>query len=372
MKQTSLAALIALTSLCCLSARASAEDGGRVGLLPFQGTQAGQVRQRVQNRLRANDVDLIPLKEVSAVAKKTNGWAPRARKLDASLLVSARIRKSGEKWIADVEVRNAEAKRVKKFRTSSSSSNKVANRIADQLLKSGLLPLVSAPAAEEDTVPAPDATAAATTSTPTTAVEVRAEPSEPLPATLVVRPFTGKNASRVRTSVVRALQADGVKLTPTKEFSDKAKSMGADLSSDEGHVAPATELGVVGIVEGEVSYEDGLWSAYIRLIDGQSAKVIDQHFYDADTSGGLSRVVREEVYPDFKRDVRKLKPVGATVEVSPRATAPDALATTAVQRAESLCGRRAKGAPHAARGDRRRARLSLGASKLRIPGRSTR
>lgn len=344
MKQTSRAALIALSLLLSLPGGAFAEESGPVGLLPFQGTQAAQIRQRVQNRLRAKEVDLIPLKEVSAVAKKTNGWAPRARKLGASLLVLARIRKSADKWIADVEVRNAEAKRVEKFRTSSTSSNKVANRIADQLLKTGLLPLVSAPTAEGDTVPEPDVTAPTATPTPAAAVEVSPEPSEPLPATLVVRPFTGRNASRVRTSVVRALQAENVKLTPTKEFSDKAKSMGADLSSDGGHVAPAAELGVVGLVEGEVSYEDGLWSAYIRLIDGRSAKVIDQHFYDADTSGGLSRVVREEVYPDFKRDVRKLKSAGSGPAVSVTPTVPDALAQqpSSVERVSAAEERKAR------------------------------
>jgi TolB-like protein len=281
-------ALIALVGLACLANAASADEG-KAALLPFQGPQASKVRQNVQKGLRAEDVQLVPLKQVTAVAKKTKGYAKQAARLGASALIRTRIRRIEGRWIADVEVRNAKGQRVEKVRTSSSSITRLSNRIVGQLLKTGRMPFVT--------------TASAAAATPEPKSD---EPPAPTQPRLVVRPFTGAQAGKIRGAAVRGLRTEPVELFPNKRFVDKANSLGVDLKSEGAHVAPAKSLGVSGLVEGDVLREDGVWSAYVRLVDSESATVISQHFYDASTAAALAKSVQTNIGPDLRKDIRKL------------------------------------------------------------------
>lgn len=270
-----------------LSGGAAADDGGAAALLPFQGAQSAKVRQRVQQALRAEGVDLVPLQRVNAVVKKSKGYAKQAAALDADVLVRARVRRIEGRWIADTEVRNARGQRVDKLRTSSSSLTRLSHRIAAQLLETKRLPMkagVSA-AAPSPTEPA------------------RPPPTGPL---LVVRPFRGAQGAKVRGAAVRGLLANDVDLFPNDRFVAKARSLGSDLRTDGGHVPAAEALGVSGLVEGDVQREDGIWSAYVRLVDGDSAKVVSQHYYEGTSSTALAKSVRAHIGPDFRKDIERL------------------------------------------------------------------
>ena len=133
-------ALTMLLGLFSLAGVASAEDGA-AALLPFQGPQAAKVRQNVQKGLRTADVELVSLKQVTAVVKKTKGYAKQAAKLKASVLVRARVRRVEGRWIADTDVRNAKGQRVKKLRVTSSSVTRLSSRVVGQLMKTGLMPM---------------------------------------------------------------------------------------------------------------------------------------------------------------------------------------------------------------------------------------
>ena len=132
-------ALTVLLSLFSLTGAASADDGV-AALLPFQGPQAAKIRQNVQKGLRAADVQLVSLKQVTAVVKKTKGYAKQAARLKASVLVRSRVRRVEGRWIADTEVRNAKGQRVEKLRITSSSIARLSNRIVAQLMKTGRMP----------------------------------------------------------------------------------------------------------------------------------------------------------------------------------------------------------------------------------------
>jgi hypothetical protein len=290
-------ALTVLLSLFALASAASADEGA-AALVPFQGPQASKVRQNVQKGLRAADVELVPLKQVTAVVKKTKGYAKQAAKLKASVLVRTRVRRVEGRWIADTEVRNAKGQRVKKLRTNSSSVTRLSNRIVGQLMKTGLMPVAGAAA-----IAAP---------------EPEPEPAAPTQPRLVIRPFTGAQAAKIRGAAVRGLRTEPVELFPNKRFVDKARSLGVNLESDGGHIAPAGALAVSGLIEGDVLREDGVWSAYVRLVDGGSATVISQHFYDASTSAVLAKVVQTNIGSDFRKDIRKLGVAApAAVTVAP-------------------------------------------------------
>jgi hypothetical protein len=273
MRALRFSALTVLLSLFTLTGAASADDG-LAALLPFQGPQAAKIRQNVQKGLRSADVQLVSLKRVTAVVKKTKGYAKQAARLKASVLVRSRVRRVEGRWIADTEVRNAKGKRVEKLRISSSSIARLSNRIVAQLMKTGRMPGAAA------------------------AVATKAErepPPAPTQPRLVIRPFTGVQAGKIRGATVRGLRPEPVELFPNRRFVEEAKSLGVDLEEAGGHVAPASALAVSGLVEGDVLYEDGAWSAYVRLVDGKSATVISQHFYDASTSTAVIAPPVEQV-----------------------------------------------------------------------------
>jgi len=288
-------ALTVLLSSFILVGGASAEDGAGA-LLPFHGPQAAKLRQSVQRGLRAADVELIPLGEVSAVVKKTKGYAKQAAKLEASVLIRVRTQRVEGRYIADTEVRDAKGKRVRKLRTSSSSLSRLSNRIVDQLIKTGRMP-----GAAEDAAATPEAAS---------------EPPPPTQPRLVVRPFTGPQSGKIRGATVRGLRSAPVELFPNAQFTEKAESLGVDLTAPGGHVAPAAALAVSGLIDGDVLHEDGVWSAYVRLVDGESMKVINQHFYEARTASALAKSVQSSVSSDFRQDLSKLG-VGAAVAVAP-------------------------------------------------------
>jgi len=288
-------ALMILCSMSWFSGVAWADDGA-AALLPFQGPQASKVRQSVQKGLRAQDVSLVPLKQVSAVVKKTSGYSKQASKLGASVLVKARVRRVEGRWLADTEVRNAKGARVKKFRSNSSSLGRLSSRIVAGLLDTGLMP----------------------TATVGAAAATDPEPPPPTEPRVVVRPFKGTQAAKVRGGAVRGLSKEPIELYPSSKFANKAKSLGANLQSDGGHVPPAVALAVSGLFEGDVLREDGVWSAYVRLVDGRSTAVISQHYYDASSLSGLTKKVQGNIGPDFRKDVRKLGVVApGAVAVAP-------------------------------------------------------
>ena len=290
-------ALTVLLGLCLLEGTAYAEDGA-AAILPLQGPQAAKIRQRVQTGLRAADVQVVPLKKVTAVTKKTKGYAKQAAKLEASVLVGGRVRRSGERWIADVGVRNAKGVRVQKFRTSSSSMTRLSNRIVAELLDTGLMPVAGG--ADEGVKKLGAVGAGAALADP--------EPDAPPVPRLVVRPFQGAQASKVRGAALKGLGGKPIELVSNRQFVQNAESLNANLSSDQGHVLPARAMGVNGLLEGDVLHEDGVWSAYVRLVDGKSADVISQHFYEGATSTELSRAVQTGVWDDFRKDIKRFEP----------------------------------------------------------------
>ncbi len=281
-------------------------DAGAAALLPFQGPQSAKVRQNVQTGLRRADVEVVPLKQVSAVAKKTKGYAKQAARLDASVLVRAKVRRAEGRWVADTEVRNAKGQRVKKLKTSSSSVGRLSSRLVAQLLKTGLLPSAGAAAAAAPPKAAPEPP------------EPAKQPNQPR---VVVRSFQGTQGAKVRSAAVRGLRDEQIELYPNGDFVEKARSLGVSLQSEGGHVAPATALAVSALFEGDVLREQGVWSAYVRLVEGRSSTVIRQRYYEADTLGGLTKSLEARVGPDFRKDLGKLEVMkpGAVV-VAPTAS----------------------------------------------------
>ena len=298
-------ALTVLLGLCLAEGTAYAEDG-TVAIMPFQGPQAAKIRQRVQGGLRDADVQLVPLKTVTAVAKKTKGYAKRAAKLDARLLVGGRIRRSGERWTADIGLRNAAGAQVEKFRTSSSSITRLSKRIVAELLDTGMMPIAGDAPKGVDKLGVADAAV----------VMPEPEPEKSEVPRLVVRRFKGAQAGKIRGAAVKGLQGKPISLVSNKRFVQKAQSLNSDLKSERGHVPAARAMGINGLLEGDVLREDGVWSAYVRLVDGKSADVISQHFYEGKTSTALARAVQVGLWDDFRRDIKRFEPERA-IAVAP-------------------------------------------------------
>lgn len=275
-------------------------------LLPFTGGKnASATRQRIQTKLRAANVSLVPLKQTTSAWRASKNRAKVASKLDAKFLVSGRVRKSGEQWVADIQVFNAGGKRVRKFRIASTKLVRVGNRAAQKLLDTKLLPKVrgAAPAA-----PPPSVMRIGPEKEGATPPPPPPKPRAPKSATprIVVGSFEGRSAAKIRTGAVRAFSGKPVKLVANKTLVTKARAMGANLKKNNGHVAPARALGVDAIVGGDVELEGNTWTAYVRLIDGRSAQVLRQEYYEARTAASLARVIEKDLWGGFKGEIAEL------------------------------------------------------------------
>lgn len=297
-------ALVLVVSSWWVSGVARA-DSGAAALLPFQGPHGAKVRQDVQAGLRKANVEVVPLKRVSAVVKTTKGYAKQAARLDASVLVKSRLRRVEGRWVAATELRNVTGQRVKRLKTSSGSVGRLSSRLVTQLLNTGLMP---SPPAQAASAPPPP----------------KAAPEPPKQPRVVVRPFEGTQASRVRGAVVRGLREEPIELYPNGDFVEKAQSLGVSLRSEGGHVAPAKSLAVSALLEGDVLREEGVWSAYVRLVDGRSPTIIRQRYYEADTLNELVESIEGRVGPDFRNDLGRLEVMkpGAVVVAPTASVAP--------------------------------------------------
>ena len=279
-------------------------DDGATALLPFAGKNGAKVRQRVQTKLNKANQITVPLSKVSAAYRKTKSYSRLANRLGATVFVRGTVRRVKKGWRLNVEVRNKRGKRLRKFTVRSSRYTRVADRTALKLTKLGILPEKAAPAPEpiawqapsEETEPkAEDRDVSAAVATDST-------------TRVVVRPFKGKGGSKVRVGAVRALKRKSVVLVSNGLFVKKAKQLGVRLSKDDGHILPAGALKVNAIVEGEVLREGNRWTAYVRLVDARSLKVLDQQFYEARTSVALARAVQKTFWGRVGEEVKDLAP----------------------------------------------------------------
>ncbi len=270
-----------------------AAQGDRAALLRFTGKDANAIRQRVQKRLRAKNIDVAPLKEVGEASRANKGRVNIARALNAKVLIGARVQKPEERWVIDVSVYNAKGKRTRKFRVSSSNLTRAANRAADKLVQLDLVPEVQA----KKPPPPPK---------PVAKAEPAPRKTSAIPR-LVIRPFEGRNASKIRIGAVRAFSGKPVKLVPSQSFVDKAEQLGVNLRKSSGQIKTARALNVDALVDGDVELEGNTWTAYVRLVDGDSGQVLRQEYYEERTAAALSRRIQQDLWNGFRKPIADLR-----------------------------------------------------------------
>ena len=306
--------IVALVMVWGVQGEAKAEPKrGATAVLPFTGKNGSKVRQRVQSKLNRSGRNMVSLRKVSSAYRKTKRYSRLAKTLKATVFVKGKVSRVKKRWVLDIEVRNKRGKRLKRFRISSSRYTRMADRAAVKLKNLGLLPKKRSSDQEpivwekskDETGPAADSGAATKLSASDTTKTRKATPGR---ARMVIRPFKGKGGSKMRVGVVRALQKREVELVSNGRFVKKAKELDVRLSNIDGHILPAGALKVNALVEGDIERDANRWTAYIRVIDGRSTKVIDQQYYEARTSTALVRAVEKSILEKFGDEIVALAP----------------------------------------------------------------
>ncbi len=283
-----------LIALCPQPVIAQSTEGA--ALLPFTGKSAAAMRKRLHKRLSAKGVDLVPLGKASQAARANKGRAKIARALDVGTVVTARVQKARDQWIADVSVYNDRGKRLKRFRVSASSVVRLANRAAAKLVQLDVL--------SKKVAPRPIPVAAQPEPPSVVPAPPRAVSGSPR---LVVRRFVGRNAPKIRVGAVRAFVGKPVKLVPNRAYVDKAEETGADLGKSSGQVKAAQALGIDALVDGDVEREGTTWTAYVRLVDGETGQVLQQEYYEERTAAALSRRIERSLWNGFRGALAELR-----------------------------------------------------------------
>lgn len=273
---------------------AAAQDSEGAALLPFTGKSAAAMRKRVQSRLSAKGVDLVPLGKASQAARANKGRAKAARALNVNAVVTARVRKATDRWIADVSVYNDRGKRLKRFRVSASSVARLANRAAAKLAQLDVLSKrVEPKPVPVEPKPLPEA--------PIAHRPVSGDPR------VVIRRFEGRNASKIRVGAVRAFAGKPAKLVPRQAYIDKAAQIGVDLKRSSGQVKAAQALNIDALVDGDVALEGTTWTAYVRLVDGETGQVLQQEYYEERTAAALSRRIERSLWSSVQGPLAELR-----------------------------------------------------------------
>jgi hypothetical protein len=92
---------------------------------------------------------------------------------------------------------------------------------------------------------------------------------------VVVRPFKGTGATRVRAAVVQGLgKAHGMQTVSNSETESAADSLGADLTHEAGRVAVARKLSLSAFVEGDVEKHGASTEVSLRVYDGRDGTLL--------------------------------------------------------------------------------------------------
>jgi hypothetical protein len=134
---------------------------------------------------------------------------------------------------------------------------------------------------------------------------------------VVVLPFDGPGAARVRGAVVQVLStASGFETVSEKDVRNAAQAQGADLSSDAGRVAVARQLTLSAFIEGTVTKHGASATLSARVYAGRDGVLLGEASIKA-RAAGLNQKVKERFLPELAAALGRAQPPAAAPAPAP-------------------------------------------------------
>ncbi len=109
---------------------------------------------------------------------------------------------------------------------------------------------------------------------------------------LVVMEFLGPQNDKVRTAVVRTLQAQGCDLVKSSTMDDTARQMGLRMTEADDFAKVAKKLKAQGYVEGVVTKKKRNWTAEVSIRNGKNGELIKSTSWTASSHRALTKQVQ--------------------------------------------------------------------------------
>lgn len=109
---------------------------------------------------------------------------------------------------------------------------------------------------------------------------------------LVVSEFLGPQNAKVRTALVRTLDAQGCDLEKAKSVDDAARRMGVRMRNADDFVKVGKKLKLDGYVEGEVKKKGRRWSADISVRNAYDGEILKSTSFSAASHRALAKQVQ--------------------------------------------------------------------------------
>lgn len=133
-------------------------------------------------------------------------------------------------------------------------------------------------------------------------------------ARVVVLPFDGPGAARVRAAVVEALdEAGGYELVKEKDATHAAHAVGADLTTEEGRVAVASQLSAAAFIEGEIDKHGSSSRLSLRVYGGSNGALLGETKVRA-SHDALARHAKKVLLEDLGSALTRARPPTAKPE----------------------------------------------------------
>lgn len=267
-----------------LASTASAQEL-RVVVLDFSGPGSAAVRNAAVRALSGQrGLELLPSDEV----KEAGGLEAAASKLSLNAFVDGVVRKRGRRWTATITVKSGDSQEVIK---STSFRGRNARTLARSVQR-GLWGRIGSSIRSSESAgegPAP-------------VDEFEDEPEEEVsPGSgkrVVVRPFSGDSAEKMRAAVVSALKKQGsVELVEASKALEEAEEADSALSSSQGRVEVGRELRVDAFVVGRVQRQSRRrWRVQVMVQNAKDGEKIESMTFSARSSVALEREIESNFW----------------------------------------------------------------------------
>jgi hypothetical protein len=281
------AVVVGLAAAAFTAATAEAQRS-RVAVLEWSGTGAARVRNQAVRGL-SNAADLVPSDDVGAPSSEAE-YASTAQEHGERAFVEGEVRRAGRRWRARVRVVDSTGAEI----ASESFQARSMNALGAQLRRR-LWPSIRE-AVEASPDPGPG-------TAPTASV-----PPEPEAGggPIAVLAFDGPGASRARDHVVDALSASGIEIVS----SSRAEGVGEDLGTDDGRRDVARELGLAGLISGEVVRDGDDYEAQVRLYRGEDGELEREATFAGGSAAALLDDIDNNVLSELGDTIAELEPAG--------------------------------------------------------------
>ncbi len=259
----------------------------RVAVLDWSGAGSARARNQAVRGL-SSAAELVPSSDVGSPSSAEE-YASVAAEHGVRAFVVGAIRRAGRRWRADVRVFDSTGEQIVEKTFQARSANALGAELRRQLWPSIREAVGASPDPGPGTASPPD--------------EMATPAASSAGGPILVMTFTGPGSARARDRVIDALEGANVELVTSPSATH------ADLTTSSGRRDAARELGLAGIIGGEVAHHGDDYEASVHLYSGEDGDEEKSAAFEGASADALLEDIDGDLVSELGDDIADLEPV---------------------------------------------------------------